>query len=1654
MSDSAIPPPPPPVGGNPNEMRGVLLKEESRLGRKSWKEKYVIVNITSLKYFATATPDFSKSELPRKTLPITELTVSKLPVASKHYRPHSFRLMQKESNYTMTFSASHDKERDAWMEFFEMVGGSRTRMDTLIEEEVGKIKSEVGSRESILEGFGEAENAARAQLSGLAPSPSHPAHRLSGPPPDDEKYPQTTPASSNRRIFASRVYDLFIKGDNPAVQASDLEKLILHLDIESVTKTEDIVKMVDPVKTGFVQKDLFLTWLENNDSGKRTSSPGPSMPGGPASPVTKQFLKKPQPQRPLPPRPKLDVSMTINLLKFSNTPMSIHMLQTVLCKSINTTLMNPEWWKDGGSEKLVEPLMRVLGKVRMAEVGENREKDDGDEQAVYGREEPLVDLMVLLMRFLKHCLISETNCEILFTPDLKTDQHIAALFERPASPSATKLRVTAGKFLLELCANYSKFLPYSTVRSIVEVAAEADDQMKHVALECLRYLIVTRIEAVTRCNGIKVAFEAILDPSTKELSTPLMYSILHSTSSSNNRAFLRPNSFSPLFASFTDLDAEAGAERTQRWKGSERGLVVGLRTFVGVLLFASRPSYIPSLMGLISDDTVENAVQIKVLEVIQRVLAPCKQLNDYHDVDEDQKTTTANLTEQQKLERKGAAPINMIDYYTVLLCSSFVHCGLVRALTNLCVHDNLKVSQAALTLLAEFMTICSRVLPSNQVESLLVMPDLTYCATRVGGVERMEDKTEEKIKSDNNLLNDVAKDEEKKVDTRGVKNMLKTLEKGTKASAALRSLADELGAGENGEGGQEVNLGCIGGVVGLLRVSSIIKTRDGEGVGRRGRIMESLRQGLETGLDKRMLVNLIDRSNVDRSKEWGSWDWNTIEEILEDSLQNRERLSEALKTKFVKRLGGYFRCSPDEKGFFAHLVWKPESIVYMNCACRFYEVLLKHQEGVSFLKSDRRGKVFEEISKELSVAIKHVETQGLDSVQTSPPSMVFDRETVHRHMTREYFAILGRMWCTRAGEALLTDLKIFDLFTSLAKHQQLDYLSRIVLSNLDYNQKTPQSLILMYVQEAPSVSLRLHAVCVLRAIVRSRMKAFDWGIEILVTRLHQPDAVVNEVVLSVLNEAAGYPPYLNIIIEKRPPFIQHPLADALFEKFASVPAGIEFLTTQNKKWFERSIVNWKNERSLQYVISVEDAMANSLTSVGKSENGMPPLKIPLNAKQAIALEAHQERLAGKEMDLESLLRIPWTIDLVINQSKRSAAAQGKTVTLDTTLSVKDVNCVIISGRFVDVNGREDFLKCSLQDCIHSSLFMGSCPVKKDGSIGKPLQMWQNAANTNHLAAAFGVVERSSVSAQQRFRSASTDSETSSKFGTSGAGVEEDVSNCDWSTCTFQGHKIMREYSGGDVKISIPVRLPTHLFGELAKNEEGRSVLEQHRVINELAEVVREGLEEEENDGEFLGSLWSLANICSAEQGLDLVKNLYPDFIQWLCLNGYTNEDFSMRGTCICLLGLIAKTKDGRQSISEYGWVCRGDDEGGSGVRCPVPRELGKFFNGSVAEGGLGGGCGLKFKGAPARGLEEGGVGAAGGEAKSKKAIHIFNAIGKLGDHITMKEGMAALRKLRGDASMDALWTNDEVIAEVYRLMNGMRLGLNCRRFIRGELFEC
>lgn len=150
---------------------------------------------------------------------------------------------------------------------------------------------------------------------------------------------------------------------------------------------------------------------------------------------------------------------------------------------------------------------------------------------------------------------------------------------------------------------------------------------------------------------------------------------------------------------------------------------------------------------------------------------------------------------------------------------------------------------------------------------------------------------------------------------------------------------------------------------------------------RRERMMEGLKHALETELDTTMLADQLKKSRVLLDKDWLQWDWETISEILEDSLENSHRLQEALKGKFVKRLGGYFRCDQSEKGFFAHLEWTPKNILYMNCACRFYTVLLSHEEGKQFLKTDRRGKVFEEIAQELKAVLDNAQDESPQKVR-------------------------------------------------------------------------------------------------------------------------------------------------------------------------------------------------------------------------------------------------------------------------------------------------------------------------------------------------------------------------------------------------------------------------------------------------------------------------------------------------------------------------------------------------------------------------------------------------------------------------------------------------------------------------------------------------
>ena len=85
-------------------------------------------------------------------------------------------------------------------------------------------------------------------------------------------------------------------------------------------------------------------------------------------------------------------------------------------------------------------------------------------------------------------------------------------------------------------------------------------------------------------------------------------------------------------------------------------------------------------------------------------------------------------------------------------------------------------------------------------------------------------------------------------------------------------------------------------------------------------------------IDKPTLLEQLRLSHVTTTKEPSEWDWNRITDILEGPIaHNPAALNETLlHTKFFKRLGGFFRCDPGEKGYYNHLEWTPENCELFN----------------------------------------------------------------------------------------------------------------------------------------------------------------------------------------------------------------------------------------------------------------------------------------------------------------------------------------------------------------------------------------------------------------------------------------------------------------------------------------------------------------------------------------------------------------------------------------------------------------------------------------------------------------------------------------------------------------------------------------------------
>ncbi len=432
-----------------------------------------------------------------------------------------------------------------------------------------------------------------------------------------------------------------------------------------------------------------------------------------------------------------------------------------------------------------------------------------------------------------------------------------------------------------------------------------------------------------------------------------------------------------------------------------------------------------------------------------------------------------------------------------------------------------------------------------------------------------------------------------------------------------------------------------------------------------------------------------------------------IADVLSFSFGDTERLAEALETKWVRRVSGFYRCSLDEKGYFANLDWEPANLFYLECACDLYDVLMGSDMGVSFIGSDRRGMLFNEMARELEQLLVSSEKGWAGGVG---PKNVFRCASCQQTMVREFFTLLGRLCFSKAGRKLLDSTCVFTHLSVIGSSKALDYLSRLVITSLVFTDKGFLSLNLIQIWTTTgncSGTLRMYIHGLLLTLLRSDPAEFlRWGVNIVTNELLLEE-FPSEPLLKLLEECVQDPLVLKTLLSKRPNITNIPASSHILVRMLAVTEGVEYLSAKN--CVLPALDSWQNKDSVEYVKSVEKSLARALssnkhrgsspassfpspstsassssssssTSLSSSSQLLQPIVVPMvdraaarhceassssssssssspspfspssSSSSAAVVEAMvgSALFGGEAVDLEGLLRVPWNMEVKLS----------------------------------------------------------------------------------------------------------------------------------------------------------------------------------------------------------------------------------------------------------------------------------------------------------------------------------------------------------------------------------------------------------------------
>uniref|UniRef100_G3PDI0 RPTOR independent companion of MTOR, complex 2 a n=1 Tax=Gasterosteus aculeatus TaxID=69293 RepID=G3PDI0_GASAC len=336
--------------------------------------------------------------------------------------------------------------------------------------------------------------------------------------------------------------------------------------------------------------------------------------------------------------------------------------------------------------------------------------------------------------------------------------------------------------------------------------------------------------------------------------------------------------------------------------------------------------------------------------------------------------------------------------------------------------------------------------------------------------------------------------------------------------------------------------------------------------------------------EEALMMNLRD-SHILNHKQNLEWNWLLIATILKWPHVNLRNNKDEQMHKFVRRLLYFYK--PSSKLYAGLALDHPKARQLTVVGCQFIEFLVESDEdGQGYLEDLVRDMV-----------------SWLSSSSGLKPERSLQSNGLLTTLSQHYFLFLGTLSSHPQGVKLLEKCGLFQCLLNLCSVKNQDAVLKLAVSTLDYSRDGLARVILSKILTAATDACRLYATKHLCVLLRASVEFFSsWGMELLVTQLHDHNKAVSMEALDILDEACEDKANLHALIQLKPA-LSH-LGDKgllLLLRFLSIPKGFSYLNERG--YVSKQLDKWQKEYNLKYVDLIEEQLNEALTTYRKPVDG-------------------------------------------------------------------------------------------------------------------------------------------------------------------------------------------------------------------------------------------------------------------------------------------------------------------------------------------------------------------------------------------------------------------------------------------------------------------